>query len=53
MFYRKNKKYYFAKKWGCHGIPGTRDVDGPDDIMLNRKNDSHDATPDFNQHWSY
>ena len=27
MFSRKNKKYYFAKKWGCHGTPG---VDGPD-----------------------
>ena len=28
-FCRKNKKYYFAKKWGCHGIPGTPGVGGP------------------------
>ena len=24
-----------------------------DDVILNRKNDSQDATPNFNQHWSY
>ena len=24
-----------------------------DDVILRRKNDSHDATPNFNQHWSY
>ena len=30
MFSRKNKKYYFAKKWGCHGTPDTPGVDGPD-----------------------
>ena len=30
MFCRKNKKYYFAKKWGCHGTPGTPGVDGPE-----------------------
>ena len=29
MFCRKNKKYYFAKKWGCHGTTGTPGVDGP------------------------
>ena len=29
LFCRKNKKYYFAKKWGCHGTPGTPGVDGP------------------------
>ena len=29
MFCRKNKKYYFAKKWECHGTPGTPGVDGP------------------------
>ena len=29
MFCRKNKKYYFAKKWGCHGTPGIPGVDGP------------------------
>ena len=30
MFCKKNKKYYFAKKWECHGTPGTPGVDGPD-----------------------
>ena len=29
MFCRKNKKYYFEKKWECHGTPGTPGVDGP------------------------
>ena len=24
-----------------------------EDVILSRENDSHDATPHFNQHWSY
>ena len=24
-----------------------------DNVILSRKNDSHDAAPNFNQHWSY
>ena len=32
MFCRKNKKYYFAKKWECHGTPG---VDGPALFKIN------------------
>ena len=24
-----------------------------DELILSRKNDSHDAIPNFNQHWSY
>ena len=34
MFCRKNKKYYFAKKWGCHGTPGTPSVDDPGFSLL-------------------
>ena len=33
MFCRKNKKYYFAKEWGCHGTPGTPGVDDPDHVQ--------------------
>ena len=33
MFCRKNKKYYFAKKWRCHGTPGTPGVDGPGSVL--------------------
>ena len=36
MFCRKNKKYYFAKKWGCHGTPGTPGVDGPAMLMKSK-----------------
>ena len=25
----QKKKYYFAKRWACHGTPGTLGVDGP------------------------
>ena len=31
---QKKQKYYFAKKWGCHGTPGTPVVDGPDNNNL-------------------
>ena len=34
MFCRKNKKYYFAKKWGCHGTCGTPGVDGPMVVVI-------------------
>ena len=36
MFCRKNKKYYFVKKWGCHGTPGTPGVDGPAMLMKSK-----------------
>ena len=34
MFCRKNRKYYFAKKWGYHSTLGTPGIDGPDNDIL-------------------